>query len=90
MQPNIKYYKILLVNQFLQLTNQARTQLLDELAIYATDPTKYHRRFRMLTQLSQLENQIIKKIQDFETDDINDLSIDRICRSINVVLHRSA
>jgi hypothetical protein len=90
MTPNIKYHKILLIKNFLEHTHQARNQLFDELVINATDPTLYHRRFRMLSQLSQFENQIIKKIQDFDTDDVNDLSMDMISRGIAAVLHKSA
>lgn len=90
MTPNIKYHKILLIKNFLDQTHQARTQLFDELVINATDPTLYRRRIRMLAHLSQFENQIIKKIQDFDTDDVNDLNMHNIARGIIAVLHKSA
>ena len=90
MAPNIKFYKILLLNNFLEHTNRARTQLLSELAVNATDPILYKRRFRMLAHLSEYENQIIKKIQDFETDDILDLSIDDIFNGLSIVLNKNA
>lgn len=90
MTPNIKYHKILLIKTFLDQTSLTRNQLFDELVVNATDPTLYHRRVRMLAHLSQFENQIIKKIQDFDTDDVDDLTMNNIARGINAVLHKSA
>lgn len=90
MEKNVKFYKILLLKNFIEQTSQARTQLLNELAINATDPTLYMRRVRMLAQLSQYENQIIKKIQDFDTDDVKDLSMNNLSLGLHFVLNRNA
>lgn len=87
---NVKYYKIVLLKDFLEKTNQARMQLFDELAVHAIDPVLYKRRFRMLTQLNQYEEQIIKKIQNFETTNPSDLSIDVLSNGLRVILDRSA
>lgn len=90
MRSDIKFYKIKLLNNFLEKTNQARSRLLNELAINATDPTLYQRRLRMLTHLSEYEAQIIKKIQVFETDDPKDLSITNISRGLHLILNKDA
>jgi hypothetical protein len=90
MQPNIKFYKIVLLNSFLQQTSRARTRLLNEIAVNATDPVLYQRRFRMLGHVSQYENQIIKKIQDFETNDVNDLTLAKLGLGLEDILNRNA
>lgn len=75
----------------MQQTQQARQQLVDELAIHATDPVLYKRRFRMLAQLNQYEEQIIKKIQNFETLDAEDLSLtELITQGLQIILNKSA
>jgi len=90
MLPNIKFYKILILKDFLQTCQQARDQLLNELTINATDPTLYRRRFRMIAQLGQYENQIVKKIQDFDTDNIDDLIYANLHVGIAAILNRNA
>jgi hypothetical protein len=87
---NVKYYKLVLLKDFLEKTHQARMQLFNELAIHAIDPVIYKRRFRMLTQLNQYEEQIIKKIQNFETTDASDMSIDVLFDGLRLILDRSA
>jgi hypothetical protein len=88
MTPNVKYYKIVLLKDFLEKTCRARMQLFDEIAIHAIDPVLYKRRFRMLSQLSQYESQIIKKIQNFETDDVGDLFPDKLFNGIEAILNK--
>jgi hypothetical protein len=88
--PNIKFYKIRLLKEFLQHTSQSRDKLFEELVNNATDPVIYKRRFRMLQHLDQYESQIIKKIYDFETDDPNDLTPDLLLGGLKQVLNRSA
>jgi hypothetical protein len=75
MSGNIKYYKIKTIKRFLNSTAQARITLINELVVNATDPTLYRRRLRMLEQLSQYEQQIIKKLRDFDSDDPYDLEV---------------
>jgi len=87
---NVKYYKLVLLKDFLEKTHQARMRLFDELAVHAIDPVLYKRRFRMLTHLNQYEEQIIKKIQNFETTDPSDLSIDMLTKGLRFILDRSA
>lgn len=88
MSNNLKFYKIKLLTEFLKDTATARSQLLDELTVNATDSTIVKRRLRMLRHLSQYEDQIIKKIQDFETDDVEDFNSAKF--EIDSVIHRSA
>jgi hypothetical protein len=90
MSANIKFFKIVLLKNFLQKTQQARQQLFDELSINAIDNVLYNRRYRMLIHLNQYEEQIIKKIQDFDTTDPSDLSINVLAQGLNNILNRSA
>jgi hypothetical protein len=90
MPPNIKYYKIVLLKEFLEKTHQARMQLFDELSIHAIDPVVYKRRFRMLAQLNQYEEQIIKKIQNFDTLDTRDLTIIPLAQGLYNILNKSS
>lgn len=72
MTENVKYYKIKTTKKLIELANNHRNKLLSELVDYATDPVIVKRRLRMLSQLSQLESQLLLKIQSFETDDVTD------------------
>ena len=93
MNTNIKFYKIKLLKQFLSQTEQARINLLNELTVNATDPVLYKRRFRMLMHLSQFEFQILKKINNFDTDDVDDLSLFgeyNISASLSRIVNRNA
>ena len=90
MSSNIHYYKIKIIKKLLTKTNQARTQLLDELLVNATDPTIVKRRIRMLKHLNLYENQLLVKIQNFQTDDAGDLDKFPINRYIDLVINRSA
>ena len=51
---------------------EKRTELLQDLVAYTTDPVRYARRIRMLTQLSQYEHELIAKIDNFESKDVLD------------------
>jgi hypothetical protein len=88
MTANLKFYKIKLLEKFLTDTAAERERLLDELKVNATDPIIVLRRFRMLKHLSMYETQIIEKIQNFDTDNVED--IQQACIDINAILHRSA
>jgi hypothetical protein len=74
MTVNIKFYKIKLLEKFLQDTAAERTQLLNELKTSATDSDIVDQRYAILKHLSMYEMQIIEKIQNFDTDDIDDLT----------------
>lgn len=90
MNPGLKFYKIKIIKKLLQKSSQAREQLLHELAVHATDPVITKRRIRMLKHLNLYENQLISKIQNFETDDINDLVNVKVENYIFSVIHRGA
>jgi hypothetical protein len=68
-----KFYKIKLINRLLEYTHRLRTDLLHELTTNATDPVVFKRRLRMLRHVNSYESQLLQKIENFETDDIQDL-----------------
>jgi len=90
MQPNTKFYKIKILKEFLAETANARQTLLDELIANATDPVIVKRRYRMLRHLALYENQIIEKIQNFETNDVTDITSCFDVVRLNYILNRSA
>lgn len=79
-----------MLTQFLDEVKKHREQLLNELVDKATDPVIRMRRFRMLSQLSQYESQIINKIAEVETDNINDLLGLDFILEISTVINRDA
>lgn len=90
MSSNVKFYKIKIIKKLLTKTNRARTQLLDELIVNASDPTIVQRRIRMLKHLNLYENQLIDKIQNFETNEVSDLNLIHIEDYIDLITNRSA
>jgi len=92
MSLNLKYYKIKFVKTFLIKTNQTRLNLLNDLAVNATDPILYKRRLRMLEHLSSYESQILEKIRSFDTDDLKDIAIAQknVFEGIEMILNRGA
>jgi hypothetical protein len=74
MKSSIEYFRIKLLQQFLEATAKSRSGLLTDLVNKATDPVIVMRRFRMLRQLADYESQIVAKIQNFDTDDVLDFS----------------
>ena len=87
---NFDFYKLKLVQDTVQLVADARTKLLEELIIHASDPTIKMRRFRILKQLSQFESQMIEKIWRFETDNHRDLLQIKLLEEIRSVVSRDA
>lgn len=87
---SIKYYKIKTIKKLIEETTNQRNLLLDELIDQATDPVIFTRRVRMLTQLSQLEIQLLSKIQSLETDDVNDLDWEIIGYDLKHIINRGA
>lgn len=90
MTDNIKYYKIRTIKKLIEETISQRNLLLDELIDNATDPVIFSRRIRMLTQLSELEIQLLFKIQLFETNDANDLDLEIISQDLKHIINRGA
>ena len=87
---NTTSLKLELTRQALDHFCWARQSLLDDLIIYATDPIVVKRRFRMLRQLSRYEAQILNKIYSFDSEDINDFSINHIKHELSYVINKSA
>jgi hypothetical protein len=87
-----KFYKLLIIENFLVESEKVRKQLSIELVNNAVNDIKFMRRTRMLQQWSKFESQIIKKIYNFETDDIDDYQIgyDKILSEIISVSSRNA
>lgn len=87
---NIKYYKTRTIKKLIQETTNQRNVLLDELIDQATDPVIFARRIRMLAQLSQLEIQLLYKIQSFETDDAMDFDPNILRQDLQHITHRGS
>jgi len=66
------FLRLRMLKSFLQHSTQLKQQLLQELLERATDPVICQRRFSMLQQLSTYESQIIGKIQNLHSDNVND------------------
>jgi hypothetical protein len=79
MKSSTEYFRVKLLQQFLEATAKSRTSLLADLVNKATDPVIVMRRFRMLRQLAEYESQIVAKIQNFDTDDVLDFSQNILC-----------
>jgi hypothetical protein len=90
MTSGTKFYKIKLINRLLDHTHQVRSQLLNELATNATDPVVFNRRLRMLRHVNSYESQLVQKIQNFDTDNVDDLVNIDIASGIKNIVHRSA
>ncbi len=90
MTDGVKFFKLKLIKKLLHQTNRVRTQLLSELITEATDPVIVKRRIRMLTHLNMYEGQLLEKIQNFETNDPNDLIEFDPYNTIKHIVHRSA
>lgn len=88
---NTTLFKLRMINDFLIESQRHRQILLDELIDNATDPVIRKRRFRMLSNLATFEASIIKKISEFETNDMRDLFfIDTIAEELKKLIDRSA
>ena len=78
------------LKKLIEIVNDHRAKLLTELVDYAPDPVIVKRRLRMLSQLSQIESQLLSKIQSFETDDITDFNFQTLFKEINRVTNRNS
>ena len=88
---NTTLFKLRMINDFLIESQRHRQILLNELIDNATDPIIKKRRFRMLSNLATFEASIIKKISEFETDDVHDLFfVEPIIEELSRLLDRSA
>lgn len=88
---NITLLKLQLLNEFLAESQKHQQILLDELIDNATDPVIKKRRFRMLSNLAVFESTVIKKIHEFDTDDVGDfLNFNQFKFDLELLVDRSA
>lgn len=90
MTDKTKFYKLKLIKKLLHVTNQTRSRLLEELVTDATNPTIVKRRIRMLKHLNLYENQLLEKIQNFQTDNAIDLLNFDPTADVKSITNRSA
>ena len=90
MNTGSKFYKIKLIKKVMTFVGKQRQILLDELITNATDPTIFNRRCQMLQQLNLYENQLVTKIYNFETNNVDDLQQNYLFTGISAILNRSA
>ena len=90
MHSSMKFYKIKKIKKITEYINCCRNTLLEEFVTNATDPTIIKRRVRFLKHLNLYENQLIAKIQNFETDNLDDLNNFEYKKHIEYILNRCA
>lgn len=90
MNNGLKYYKIKIIKQFVIKVGKCRDILLQELIVNATDPVVFKRRIRMLKHLNSYETQIISKIQNFETNNVDDLNSFDFTVGLKTIMNRSS
>jgi len=90
MNNGVKFFKLKLIQKIIKRTSEHRDTLTQELVDNATDPTIIKRRIRMLRHLNSYEDQLISKIQHFETDNVDDLNRFYFDTGISAVINRSA
>jgi hypothetical protein len=86
----VKYYRIKITKKLIQEATNHRNKLLSELIEHATDPVIFKRRLRLLAQLSDLESQLLTKIQSFETDNVDDFDLQILFNEFRHVTNRSS
>jgi len=86
------FLRLSMLRKFLSHSEKLKKNLLQELVARATDPVIRMRRFRMLRQLSLYESQIIKKIENLETDDSYDFVFysNSLEHEANLIVNKSA
>jgi hypothetical protein len=86
------YYKLVAANVFGCMINKHRSALHQELNDLASDPVLFKRRLRMLYNLSDYESQVYKKINQFESSNVQDyiLALRQISMEIQHVTNRCA
>lgn len=90
MNNGIKYYKIKTIKKLVEKVGKCRETLMQELIANATDPVVFKRRIRMLKHLNLYETQIISKIQNFETDNVDDLNSFDFISGLKTIMNRSS
>lgn len=94
METNNTFVKLKVLKDFLQFTGETRNTLLQEcIEQGGTDPVILMRRFRMLSQLSQLEADLITKLYNHQEDDDVEASIKNssvLINEIRAVVNRNS
>ncbi len=83
--------KLIALDLITKKIDSSRRQLIKELQSQAQDHMIAMRRFRMLSQLSAYESQIISKLWQFHTSNLDDyfLSLSTVMKEIEWVIDRS-
>jgi hypothetical protein len=88
------FFQTRLVYQVLEHIHNQRQELMNELVSYSQDPVRRARRLRMLSNLSEYEQNFLEKIRNFETNnnhDLNDsLLLAKIKAEVDHVVDREA
>jgi hypothetical protein len=88
------FFKLAVINDFLNATTTARNDLLTEcVGRGGLDPIVRMRRFRMLSQLSQFEADTIKKIYNLDADhDVDSIlsGLKNLLSDVKVITDRDA
>lgn len=93
MHVNQTFFKLTLLNDLLQTSSRAKQVLLDEcINTGGTDPIILMRRFRILSQLSYYESELINKIYNFEITSLDDFvdNFKIIRGEINTIIDRNS
>lgn len=90
MSSNSEFFRLCFVHNFLSQSTRIKQKLLDELLIGATDSVIKMRRIRMLHQVCEFESQILKKLENFDTDDVKDFDVQLAMEELKSVGNRSA
>lgn len=86
------FYKLVVTTLVDRQISQHKKIIQQELVERASDPNILKRRFRMLSQISEFESQIQKKIYNFHGDSIDDYvcSVQLIFDNLRYVVNRNS
>lgn len=90
MSTNRTFLKINMLEQFLTETHLKKQQLLTELVDNATDPTILLRRYRMISQLCDYEGQVVNKIYNLKSNDINEFFMREYINELEIIINKNA
>lgn len=76
------FIKSKLIYDIVTHMHEERKKLLEDLVAYTNDPVRYKRRMRMLIQLSQYEQQILTKLNNFDMSDTDNNDIHRYLKIV--------
>lgn len=85
MDTNIWFFKLRMLDQFLKDSIATKQKVMRNLLANAADQSKKQYYLTLLTNLSCYEQQIINKIFEVDTTDINDLLNQRFCEELKII-----